>query len=71
MAESINLNNKHGFDPPCTSLEFMTFKYDEMEFDDPKDWEGGRNFWISIIVPNRSFKVFLRFHFKIVTIYLC
>ena len=68
MAQSINLHNKHGLDPPCTSLEFMTFKYDEMEFDNPKDGEDGRNFWISFIVPNRSFKVFLRFYFIIITI---
>ena len=59
MAESINLNNKHGVDPPCTSLEFMTFKYDEIELENLEDGEeDGRNFWISLVVPNKSFKEF-------------
>ena len=58
MAESIDLNNKHGVDPPCTSLEFMAFKYDEIEFENLKDGEDGRSFWISFVVPNKSFKEF-------------
>ena len=36
----------------------FSYKYDEIEFENLKAGEDGRNFWISLVVPNKSFKEF-------------
>lgn len=60
FATSIYLGKDHGFDPPCKSLEFMTFKYNEIEYKGTP-FDSGGNFGASFIVPNLIFKVKLKF----------
>ena len=56
FASSIYLSKNHGLDPPCKSLEFMTFKYDEIDYKGTA-YDSGGNFWMSLVVPNLIFKV--------------
>ena len=56
FATSIHLSKNHGLDPPCKSLEFMTFKYDEIDYKGTA-YDSGGNFWVSLVVPNLIFKV--------------
>ena len=56
MASNILLSTDHGIEPPCKSLEFMTFKYSEIDYEGtPYDTVG--DFWISLVIPNLIFKV--------------
>merc|ERR1712126_303722 len=57
FATSIHLSKNHGLPPPCKSLEFMTFKYDEIDYKGTA-YDSGGNFWVSLVVPNLIFKEF-------------
>ena len=56
MASSVFLSSNHGIDPPCKSLEFMTFKYDEIDYEGTV-YDTVDDFWVSLVVPNLIFKV--------------
>ena len=56
FSSSLYLSKHHEIDPPCKSLEFMTFKYAEIDYKGTS-YDTGGNFWMSLIVPNRIFKV--------------
>ena len=58
FANRIYLSKNHGLDPPCKSLEFMTFKYDEIDYKGTA-YDSGGNFWLSLVVPNLIFKVYI------------
>ena len=60
FATSIHLSKHHGLSPPCKSLEFMTFKYDEIDYKGTA-YDSGGNFWVSLVVPNLIFKVSSQF----------
>ena len=56
FSQDVYLGMHHGFDPPCKSLEFMTFKYNEIEFKGTS-FDSGGNFGITFVVENLIFKV--------------
>lgn len=56
FSKNIHLGMHHGFDPPCKSLEFMTFKYSEIDFKDTS-FDLGGNFAVSFVVSNLIHKV--------------
>ena len=58
MASNIVLDKDQGIAPPCKALEFMTFKYAELELEGSiYESVAGSDFWLSIVFPNRIFKV--------------
>ena len=56
MASNIVLNKDHGIEPPCKSLELMTFGYTEIDYEGTT-WDTYSDFWITLAVPNFIFKV--------------
>jgi hypothetical protein len=56
MASNILLSKDHGIEPPCKSLEFMTFKYSEMDYEGTP-YDTVADFWMTLVVPNPIFKV--------------
>ena len=56
MASNVLLSKDHGIEPPCKSLEFMTFKYSEIDYEGTA-YDTVADFWMSLVVPNLIFKV--------------
>ena len=56
FSTNVYLGMHHGFDPPCKSLEFMTFKYSEIDFKGTT-FDIGGNFAVSFVVSNLIHKV--------------
>jgi hypothetical protein len=56
MASTIALGKDHGIEPPCKSLEFMTYKYSEFELKGTSA-DNVADFWITMKIPNLIFKV--------------
>ena len=47
--------DEYGNAPPCTSMEKITYSYEEFDLSNTK-WSGTGNFWIGIHHQNRNFK---------------
>ena len=56
MASNIVLGKEHGIEPPCKSLEFMTYRYYETDFKGTT-YDTVEDFWIGMNVPSLIFKV--------------
>ena len=56
MASNVVLGKDHGIEPPCKSLEFMTYKYSEIEYEGTS-FDTVADFWMTLIFPNLIFKV--------------
>ena len=54
MASNIVLGKDPEIEPPCKSLEFMTFKYAEGSF---QTGDETGTFWLNVQIPNLVFKV--------------
>ena len=56
LASNIVLGKDHGIEPPCKALEFMTYRYSEIEYGGTV-YDDFAHFWMAMIVPNLKFKV--------------
>ena len=56
MASKIVLGKDHGIEPPCKSLESMTYRYSETNYEGTP-WDTVADFWMSMTIPNPIFKV--------------
>ena len=56
MASNIVLGTDHGIEPPCKSLESMTYSYSEIDYKG-SIYDTVADFWVYMEIPNPVFKV--------------